>query len=146
MKASDVVRVKGVFAMKIYRRGNLVEEYVDENLVVNVARVALARLVSGDVAGSPITQIGFGTSGTAPAGGDTALTSQLLKALDGHTFPETGQVQFSWTLGTTEGNGKNIAEFGLVCADGSLFARKTRTAALAKDSDISLSGTWTIQF
>jgi hypothetical protein len=146
MKAIDTVRVRGIFKLRVYKRGELIEDYEDHNLVVDVARVALARLVSGDAAASAITQIGFGTNGTAPAAGDTALTAPLLKAIASHSFPATGQVAFAWTLTTAEGNGKSIAEFGLVCADGSLFARKNRTAALAKDSDISLSGTWTIQF
>lgn len=146
MKETDTIGVKGTFALRVYRRGKLLEEYEDHNLVVDVARVALARLASGDAAASAITKIGFGTSTVAPAAADTALTAPLLKAVSGHTFPATGQVQFTWTLGTAEGNGMSIGEFGLICADGSLFARKNRSAALAKDSDISLSGTWTIQF
>lgn len=146
MKESDTVRVRGIFSMRVFRCGVLIEDYQDHNLVVDVARVALARLISGDAAASAINRIGFGTSGTAPAPADTALTDPLLKAVAAHSFPSTGQVSFTWTLTTAEGNGKAIAEFGLICADGSLFARKNRTAALAKDSDISLSGTWTIQF
>jgi hypothetical protein len=35
-------------------------------------------------------------------------------------------------------------EFGLLCADGTLFARRTRTKPINKESDISLSGSWTI--
>lgn len=146
MKSNDSVRVKGIFRLVVRRQGELVEDYEDRNLVVDVARVALARLVSGDAAAAPINRIGFGTSNAAPDPADTALTNQLLKAVDGHTFPASGEVQFTWSLGTSEGNGMSIAEFGLICTDGSLFARKNRATAIAKDSDITLSGTWTIQF
>jgi hypothetical protein len=45
-----------------------------------------------------------------------------------------------------EANGKAIMEFGLICTDGTLFARKNRAKAIEKDSDISLEGKWRIIF
>lgn len=143
---NEAAKLRGMFEIFVFRKGILIERSEDRNLVVDVARVGLARLISGDVSAAPIDRIGFGTNNAAPTPGDTALTEPLLKTVDGHSFPKSGEVQFTWSLATSEGNGKNIAEFGLVSSDGSLFARKNRSAAIAKDSDISLSGTWTIQF
>ena len=39
-----------------------------------------------------------------------------------------------------------ILEFGLLTGGDVLYARKVREAALNKDSDISISGSWTITF
>ncbi len=52
---------------------------------------------------------------------------------------------FAFTLNTGEANGKTIQEFGLLCSDGTLFARKTR-GGIVKADDISIAGTWTIKF
>jgi hypothetical protein len=93
-----------------------------------------------------MAKIAFGTSGVAPTVNDEEITDAFEKNLSGHTYPEAGQVQFSWNLATSEDNGQAILEFGLICADGTLFARRTRTNPIYKESDISLLGTWTIIF
>ena len=60
-------------------------------------------------------------------------------------YPATGQVRFNWSLSTAELNGVAITEFGLLCADGTLFSRKQRKP-IEKESDLSLTGSWTILF
>ena len=54
-------------------------------------------------------------------------------------------MSFSFTIGKAEANGKKIREFGLLCSDGTLFARKTR-GVIEKADDIEIVGTWTIIF
>jgi hypothetical protein len=136
--------LRGEFWMKVYRKGRLIEEYEDRNIIVDGARSAIARLISGDGAGKNINRIAFGTSNAAPSPDNTAITGAFAKNFIGYSYPMTGQVLFSWDLLTTEANGKGILEFGLLCADGTLFARKTRTKPLEKDSDISIEGQWLI--
>lgn len=145
MRFSETERLRGIFQLRVIRSGQVIEEYLDENLIVNVAKDALARLIGGDGAGKTITKIGFGTSGAGPFPADTALTAAFVKTLSGHSYPVTGQVKFDWSLGTTEGNGLAIKEFGLICSDNTLFARKTR-GSIEKADDISLEGSWTIIF
>jgi hypothetical protein len=140
------VRPQGIFELRVLRSGIVIEEYREHNLIVNGAFFQMARLVGGDVTQRSIAKIGFGTGGTDPAVTDTQLTNGYLRAVSGHTYPEDGQVQISWTLPTSEGNGMKILEFGLFTQDGTLFARKTRTEAIPKEVDISLEGTWTIIF
>jgi hypothetical protein len=146
MKVADhyPAELRGEFRMWVYRKGVLIEEYEDRNLIVNGARTAVARLIAGDGTGKNINRIAFGTSGAAPSPDNTAITGAFTKSLLGHSYPVTGQALFSWNLLTTEANGKGILEFGLLCADGTLFARKTRAKALEKDSDISVEGQWLI--
>lgn len=138
--------MRGLFSLRVYRRGELIEEYEDHNLIVAGAKTALAALIAGSGSGRTIAKIGFGTNGSGPATSDTGLTGAYTKAIASYSFPAAGQVQFAWELLVSEATGLAISEFGLICADGSLFARKTRRQALQKDSDISLEGKWLIIF
>lgn len=136
---------RGIFELNVKINGRIVEHYLDKNLIVDEARPSLAHLVGGDGIGKNINRIGFGINPAMPAPGNTALTGAYIKGFVSHNYPSPGRVQFVWTLATTEANGINIAEFGLLCADGSLFARKSR-GVIAKDADMSLDGSWTIIF
>jgi hypothetical protein len=136
--------LRGEFWMKVYRKGILIEEYEDHNIIVNGARSAVARLISGNGTGKNINRIAFGIGGIAPSPDNTTITGAFIKNLTSYSYPVTGQVLFLWDLLTTEANGKGILEFGLLCADDTLFARKTRAKPLEKDSDISIEGRWLI--
>lgn len=138
---------RGDFYLEVFRRGELIEVFEEKNLVVIGSQQAHAKLLGGDVSGQSVTQIGFGTGTVAPVFGNTGLTSgSYVKALDGHSYPATNQVLFSFSLGTAEANGMAISEFGLLTGSSALYARKTRTLPLNKDVDLSFSGTWTISF
>lgn len=139
-------RPSGLFTLNVFRGGVLIERVEESNLVVDLAKTGLARMLGSDLTNRPITQIGFGTSGTAPAAGNTALTGAYLKNHDGSTFPGAGQVSFAFSLGTSEANGMAILEFGLLTANGTLYARKTRSTALNKAADITISGSWVLTF
>lgn len=139
-------RPSGVFEFTICRHGKIIEEYRDQNLVVDNYKVTHARLLGGDVTNRSITQFGVGSSGTTPVAGNTALTDPYLNAITAVTYPASNQVRFAFSLGSGEANGLAILEFGLLTADGLLYARKVRSVALNKASDISFSGTWTITF
>lgn len=144
--ADRVGSLRGEFTLEIRdRSGRVIEKYEDKNLIVNGSKTALARLLDGSNAGKRVTKIAFGTNATAPDISDTTITGAVIKNLTGSTYPEFNSVQFSWLLDFVDGNGLNIAEFGLLCDDGSLFARKTRTA-IAKTSDLQLIGAWKIVF
>jgi len=145
MNIADETAMRGEFVLRVYRKGELVEEYIDHNMIMNVAKDAMARLIGGSGTGKTITKIGFGTNATSPTPDDTALSGSYVKNVTVVTYPDTGRVSFGWSLGTSEANGKAIAELGLICSDNTLFARKTR-GVINKDADLSLEGTWTIIF
>lgn len=141
-----LVAPTGEFLLKVYRRGILIEEFLDKNLIVNNSKQIHAKLLGGAVANQSVTQIGFGTNSAAAQATDTVLTNAYIKALDNTTYPTTNQVAFAFSLGTTEFNGNALFEFGLFTAGGLLYAHKVRASALNKDTDLSLSGSWTITF
>lgn len=145
MRLHDQLTLSGIFTLNMFRDGALVETVVENNLIVQLAKNQLAHLIAGDGADRHITRIGFGVGSSPATPNDTGLTSSYVKAVGVPTYPAAGQVRFPWSLSTSEANGKSITEFGLICADGRLFARKVR-APIDKQSDLSLTGHWTILF
>jgi len=143
MNLTDPLSLQGTLEVAVLRCGLLVDWWRDENLIVDSARHMLAQLIAGDGNGQSVAEIGFGKSGITPTPADTGLTAAYWRALDGHTYPEPGQVCFAFSLPTTEANGLLIREFGLRTTTGALFSRKAR-GGIEKNDDISLEGTWTI--
>ncbi|MGC1304611.1 MAG: hypothetical protein WA840_19755 [Caulobacteraceae bacterium] len=136
----------GRFRLWTWRRGVLMEVTDEANLIVSNSQQIHAQLLGGQVANNSVTQIAYGT-GTAPAAvGNTVITNPFAKPLDSVAFPASNQVQFNFSLASTEDNGVAISEFGLLTAGGVLYARKVRTAPLNKDTDLSFTGSWTISF
>lgn len=146
MQFREVFPMRGVFTMRVYRKGKLIEVYTDNNLLVNGAKDAATHLLAGDSEGKHISKIGFGTSGNIPTPDDTAISSPFVKNISAVGYPALGHAEFSWRLAESEANGKLIMEFGLFCEDGTLFARKVRKKAIPKESDIALEGEWIIIF
>jgi hypothetical protein len=143
-KFFDKVSLRGVFEMRVYKSRKLVEEFTDDNLIMNIAKEQMAHLIAGEILGRYITQIAFGTSNTDPDPTNTVITGQWAKPVLGHSYPVSGRVRFNWELLTSEANGMAIREFGLLTGDDRLFARKIRINSINKESDISVDGSWTI--
>lgn len=144
---NESINLKGVFILEIIcaRTGNIIESYEDRNLVVNNGRSAVMTLLGSASSTKQLTKLSVGTNGTAPNGSDTAITGAFTKSLGAVTYPTISSVRFDWTLGAGEANGIAIREFGLLCTDNTLFARKVREV-INKNSDIILNGNWTISF
>jgi hypothetical protein len=140
------VLLQGLFQAKVFRSGELVEEILERNFIVNAARLQMTHLIAGDVTGRNIAKIAFGTDGSNPALSDTVIMNQYAKPVLGFSYSENCTVQFNWNLLVSEANGMAILEFGLLTADGKLFARKTRVNPIYKEPDISIEGHWTIGF
>ena len=136
--------LRGHFRMRVYLRGVLIETFEDHNLIVDGARSLVIRLISGNGNGVYVNRIAFGTNGNIPVPNDTEIAAPVIKTVDQVSYPSANQAQFDWSLAKTEGNGKEIREFGLLCTDNTLFARKVRLHPIYKDSDIALEGQWII--
>lgn len=143
MQLKDKVEPRGVLEITVYRDGQPIEQWRDENLIVNGAREIQAQRLAGEGAGRHVARIGFGEGSSPASPNDTSLTGAYTRALVGHDYPATGEVRFHFELARSEANGKMIREFGLIAADGTLFSRKVR-GVIEKYDEISLSGTWTI--
>lgn len=141
MQTEETIKISGVFHCKIFKNGELIEEYTDNNVVVNNAKIKIANsLISTSIPG--VSKIGLGTSNTAPSVTDSSLTGLFTKTIVSATNITNG-AEFNWQILTSEANGFTYQEFGLMFSDGSLFARKTGIT-IAKNSTISITGKWTI--
>lgn len=146
MRIKDNVQMRGAFRLRVWKDGKLVEETGEHNMIVDGARLQMSHFVAGDTGGRCITSIALGTEGSAPDAADSEITDAFVKAITSIEYPNPGQVRFNWLITAAEANGKAIMEFGLLCEDGTLFARYVRQNPLNKDSDFLLEGDWTIEF
>jgi len=148
LNAGEMQGMKGTLKYTVFQNGIPVEDVEERNLIVMSGRSQLARLLGGDVNGRSIEKISFGTNGTAALLADVNITNAYKKAITNVSYPQAGKVKFDWNLLVTEANGMDILEFGLVCADDTLFSRRIRESGkpINKEADISLEGSWTIEF
>lgn len=143
VKTVDRFPVKGIFKMIVRKKGKVIEEYEDHNLIVNGARNQAVQFFAGNPTGRHIASIAFGTNGTSPEVTDTEITGAYTKDVAGFEYPDLGQIQTNWELLPNENNGMAIIEFGLLSADGTLLCRKVRNNPIYKEPDISIEGHWT---
>lgn len=142
---NDTIKVKGLFRLKVIANdGTILEEYEDNNLVVNLGREIIAKRLGGG-SSETLLKISVGTGTAAPLIGDTAITSPFTKNVNTVSYPTVGTVQLDWSIETSEANGKAITEFGILTNSNTLFARKTR-AVINKDNTFRLEGIWQFIF
>ena len=151
MKGVSFIKITGEVTIKARDEdGNIVNQWKSNNMVVGGGRNAVLGLISDDGTSTTdkvITEMSWGTNGAATNISDAApLTDNFDKTLDGHVVDGVNyKCTFTGSLSTSENNGVTIREVGLLCADGTLFARYV-WAGVAKTNAISLSVDWVIKF
>lgn len=103
----------------------------------------LATMLISPSSAKAITRIGFGEGSVAATPDDTALTNAYMKNINSSRVIDGSSVEFTYSLGFGEANGKIIREIGLFATDGTLVAREVRDH-IEKDSDASYDGVMTI--
>lgn len=149
MDLQDSNKLTGIFHLEVKnKQGEVVNSVTEKNVIVNDAKIALASLISdGSASQKVVKHFAVGTSVTTATAADTQLGNKVHQNdIVSYDYPEAGQVRFNWELGFNEANGYDIAEFGLICSDGTLFAHRVRSSTVFKSDDLSFSGTWTIVF
>jgi hypothetical protein len=151
-------KITGIFHLDIFKDGEKISEE-RHNLIVDNSSKVLARLVGGATLGSfanlAINQIRF-SDGNLPVGinkTDLDGTNKFTKSIDSVTYnvdTTPYDIQFNFSLGAAEFNGYGIWQFGLVTGDGVLFSMLSRnpdkTFPIEKDSSVTISGWWKLQF
>lgn len=139
----DTIKLKGVVRAEVFDAdGNLKASEETHNLILTVGKNMIAdRLLASPTLGVP-THMGVGTSGTAPAAGDTTITGETRVALTSKTR-STNVVTFvgDWAAGSATGT---LQEAGLwdASSGGNLVGRATFTS-IAKGAADTLKVTWT---
>lgn len=152
-----VTNLNGRLAIKVYRSGRLYVAENIHNLIVTQGRNNLAKLLAGQT-GMHVTHVGIGTGTDAAVSTDTALTGVVKVAVsevkvgsglmdsNGGVFDDPRTVQFHFRIGVDTGVGMSIGEYGLYCADGTLFSHIVRASAFNKTAIDAIEGYWQIQF
>ena len=135
---------RGDFHLAVYKDGKIIDRIDDHNLVVDAGRIRLAELAAGK-SGSCITKIGVGSGSTAEAADDTELEGQELFPLTSATV-DGRDARFDFLIENSQANGLKIHEFGLFCADGTMFSHRVRTGLIEKEDDIQIKGYWILHF
>lgn len=135
---------RGDFHLAVYKGGEIIDRVDDHNLVVDAGRIRLAELAAGK-SGSCITKIGVGSGSTAEAADDTELEGQQLFPLTSATV-DGRDARFDFLIDNSQANGLKIHEFGLFCADGTMFSHRVRTGLIEKEDDIQIKGYWILHF
>lgn len=138
------VEFAGAICFDVVKNGEVIKHYKDHNLIVTLGRQRMAELLAG-ISTSYVTQVGVGTNNTAATIDDTGLTDAVLTPVTSATAD--GKVaRFNFFIDTKTANGLKICEFGLFCADGTMFSHRTRTGIIEKANDIEINGYWEIRF
>lgn len=148
LRLSDALRgaLEGHLYLKVERRGKLIEEWDDHNLIMDAARPRIRDLCSGEMTNAFISHLGVGEGQEPAAPTDTSLTNCVLVPFTTVGNPDTTTARFGFLIGPDVANGLAIREFGLFCGDGKLFAKRVRERVIEKDADMSIFGYWDIHF
>ena len=135
---------RGDFHLAVYKDGKIIDRIDDHNLVVDAGRIRLAELAAGK-SSACITKIGVGSGSTAEAADDTELEGQQLFPLTSASV-DGRDARFDFLIDSSQANGLKIHEFGLFCADGTMFSHRVRTGLIEKEDDIQIKGYWILHF
>ena len=135
---------RGDFHLVVYKDGKIIDRIDDHNLVVDAGRIRLAELAAGK-SGSCIARIGVGSGSAQEAATDTELVEQQLFPLASASV-DGRDARFDFLIDNSQANGLKIHEFGLFCADGTMFSHRVRTGLIEKEDDIQIKGYWILHF
>jgi len=137
----EKLKLIGVLELRFFLKGKLIETKKENNLIVNSGYSALFSALSGTL-NKNISKVQCGNNGSTPTLGDTIITDPVdLEIIT--KVASSSSLTITFQLGANDANGLTISEFGTICADGTLFSRKSWTPFL-KIADLSVEGTWII--
>lgn len=144
MDFGESLKATGTLHVKELRRGRVLREWQEHNIVVDVGRTREAELLAG-TSTAAIKYVGVGTGTAAASVLDTGLTdcayTEVTKAEVGNS-----KVRFDFKVDSKTANGLKISEFGLFAADKVMFSHRVRKGTIDKDDETEIEGDWTIQF
>ena len=135
---------RGRLHIKAYRKGRLILDETEHNLIVDLGRSRMAALLGGTTTDA-IKYVGVGTGSNAPSVLDEVLTDCVLSEVV-MVDVRNSEVKFDFKIDQNTANGLAIREFGLFTADGLMFSHRVRAGCIDKDSEVEIYGDWTIQF
>ena len=134
---------KGTLTLLIRKNGKVIEEIKEHNLIVDSGKVRLAQLLAGQSTAA-IKYVGIGSGEDQALATDTQLKDQQLIPITETSIVGT-TAHFDFFIGTGVADGAIIHEFGLFCADETMFSHRVRTGKIEKEADMEIKGYWEIE-
>lgn len=133
--------LKGQLRIIVRRRGLVVADIREPNLVLSAAADVIVRALGGT---APIYYIGVGNGTTPVSPGQTGLSGTGYNApITGVAYPAVGEVVYTAEVGAGDANELGgITEFVLFSADLGAYSRRVRTPAIPKTHEITLTIEW----
>lgn len=115
------------------------------NLVVTAGKNLLRDFLAND-APTGLTHIALGTDATTPAANDTALGTEVYRAVITSTTKNSEELVVRLYVGTGAANGNTLTEAGLFNdpSAGTMLARALLSTSIVKTSSIAATFTWTL--
>jgi len=128
--------------------GDLIEDRVIKNLVVDTGKAFIASRMAGNVV-APMTHMAIGAPSalSAPLATDIALTTEIARVAVGVAggTPSANNVQFVATFPAGTGTNPNILEAGIFSASsGGTMLSRTTFSAINKAAGDNIVFIWTI--
>lgn len=135
--------IQGTLHLTAYDEQNCkIWQLSESNMIVSGAYDITAEALAG-LASAKIVKVAVGINGTPPKNEDTLITNPVITDIQTIEYPKPGTVRFNFIFGYNDAVGMSICEFGLLSADGRLFARKVRQP-IEKSKYASIVGAWEI--
>lgn len=144
---NETLKITGAVSLKLLdKEGNVIDERSIPNLVVNAGKTFIAASMLKTTTNSPVamTHMAVGTSGTAPAAGDTALGGEAGRVVLASATSSSNVVTYTATFPAGTGTGA-LVEAGIFNASssGTMLCRTT-FPVVNKGAADAMSITWTI--
>jgi hypothetical protein len=150
----DAIQIKGRLKVDVIRaNGERIEGEWRDNIITTAGKNALASLLNGTSQGQTlVTHMGFGSSTTAVAAGDTKLGTELVgngyaRVAVARSNPSGNVIQYVATLTGITAT-VTVQEAGLFDAltNGTIFAHQLTGAVALQSAQDSLQVTWQVTF
>ena len=146
-KAGEVKFIENIeLALVDSTTGEVLEKEVISNTVVNSGLEIIAKLINGVVT-DPFDVLAIGTGTTAPSISDTALETEVARAVATVSYEADYKAKYQKTFSFGSGEAYDITELGIfdsATASGSNMLNRVVFSAKSVDSQISLVVTGTI--
>lgn len=141
------IKIIGEVSIKVLDKdGNIVDSREIPNLVVTSGKTFIAASMLKTTSNSPVamTHMAVGTSGTAPAAGDTVLGGEVGRVAFGSASSSANVVTYTATFPAGTGTGA-LQEAGIFnAASAGTMLCHTTFGTVTKGASDSMAITWTI--
>ena len=147
MRNSDALTLGVNVAIEVRdaQTGELLERFEEHNLVTLAARNLIRDFLNNGTGITGISHLAVGTGTAEPNANDTVLGTERHRAAITKKTADSGKLTIQHYLGTSEANGYDLTEAGLLnaAAAGTLFARVKHTA-ISKTASLTVTYSWVI--